>query len=48
MTSNAVDSSWLERTVQAFLSCVTTGNVKVFGFSGCEHLGFNQFWFELA
>nr|VDC75169.1 unnamed protein product [Brassica rapa] len=29
MTSNAVDSSWLERTVQAFLSCVTTGNVKV-------------------
>ncbi|KAL0727009.1 hypothetical protein Bca4012_023102 [Brassica carinata] len=27
--SCAVDSSWLERTVQAFLSCVTTGNVKV-------------------
>ncbi|KAF3602063.1 hypothetical protein F2Q69_00034050 [Brassica cretica] len=27
--SGAVDSSWLERTVQAFLSCVTTGNVKV-------------------
>lgn len=27
--SYAVDSSWLERTVQAFLSCVTTGNVKV-------------------
>ncbi|KFK23021.1 hypothetical protein AALP_AAs74321U000100, partial [Arabis alpina] len=25
----AGDSSWLERTVQAFLSCVTTGNVKV-------------------
>ncbi|XP_010529876.1 PREDICTED: HEAT repeat-containing protein 6 isoform X2 [Tarenaya hassleriana] len=25
----ARDSSWLERTVQAFLSCVTTGNVKV-------------------
>lgn len=24
------DSSWLERMVQAFLSCVTTGNVKVF------------------
>ncbi|KAL6349295.1 hypothetical protein AAG906_033951 [Vitis piasezkii] len=23
------DSSWLERMVQAFLSCVTTGNVKV-------------------
>ncbi|CAN6914804.1 unnamed protein product [Brassica oleracea] len=27
--SGAVNSSWLERTVQAFLSCVTTGNVKV-------------------
>ncbi|WZZ25834.1 hypothetical protein YC2023_009235 [Brassica napus] len=27
--SGAVDSTWLERTVQAFLSCVTTGNVKV-------------------
>lgn len=24
-----VDSHWLERMVQAFLSCVTTGNVKV-------------------
>lgn len=23
------DSLWLERMVQAFLSCVTTGNVKV-------------------
>jgi hypothetical protein len=23
------DSSWLERMVQAFISCVTTGNVKV-------------------
>ncbi|CAH8317896.1 unnamed protein product [Eruca vesicaria subsp. sativa] len=29
LRSRAVDSSWLERTVQAFLSCVTTGNVKV-------------------
>ncbi|GJU17487.1 HEAT repeat-containing protein 6 isoform X1 [Tanacetum coccineum] len=27
--SVAIDSSWLERMVQAFLSCVTTGNVKV-------------------
>ncbi|KAL1220751.1 hypothetical protein V5N11_035550 [Cardamine amara subsp. amara] len=27
--SCAGNSSWLERTVQAFLSCVTTGNVKV-------------------
>lgn len=23
------DSRWLERVVQAFISCVTTGNVKV-------------------
>ncbi|KAJ0251434.1 hypothetical protein HA466_0123860 [Hirschfeldia incana] len=29
LPSVKVDSSWLERTVQAFLSCVTTGNVKV-------------------
>jgi hypothetical protein len=28
--SCAVDTRWLERTVQAFLSCVTTGNVKVY------------------
>ncbi|XP_010436900.1 PREDICTED: HEAT repeat-containing protein 6 isoform X2 [Camelina sativa] len=27
--SCAGDTRWLERTVQAFLSCVTTGNVKV-------------------
>ncbi|KAM7256187.1 hypothetical protein ACFE04_011928 [Oxalis oulophora] len=26
--SHLLDSSWLEKTVQAFLSCVTTGNVK--------------------
>lgn len=25
----SVDPCWLERTVQAFISCVTTGNVKV-------------------
>ncbi|XP_024004640.1 uncharacterized protein LOC18029060 isoform X2 [Eutrema salsugineum] len=28
--SCAVDSSWLERAVQAFISSVTTGNVKVY------------------
>ncbi|ESQ53046.1 hypothetical protein EUTSA_v10024269mg [Eutrema salsugineum] len=28
--SCAVDSSWLERAVQAFISSVTTGNVKLF------------------
>ena len=30
--SSLADSRWLERTVQALVSCVTTGNVKVQGF----------------
>lgn len=27
---------WLEKMVQAFISCVTTGNVKVFSSSYCD------------